>query len=88
MHKVLVQKINQHMKKDQELSDDSIYQIREKFYDINIELFNNIDAFTVQKQGSLGVNFEFDINKFIKNETRKDYKLFYQEYFKFVDRDF
>jgi|LauGreSBDMM110SN_4_FD.fasta_scaffold1710419_1 hypothetical protein len=47
MHKDLVNKINQLMKKDQELSDDSIYRIREKFYDINIELFNNIDAFTV-----------------------------------------
>ena len=35
------------MIKDQELSDDSIYQIREQFYDINIRLFNNIDAFTV-----------------------------------------
>ena len=88
MHKDLVNKINQLMKKDQELSDDSIYRIREKFYDINIELFNNIDAFTVQKQGSLGFTFEFDINKFIKNETKKDYKLFYQEYFKFIDRDF
>ena len=47
MHKDLVKKINELMQKDQELSDDSIYQIREQFYDINIRLFNNIDAFTV-----------------------------------------
>ena len=75
MHKLLVKNINQLLIKDQELSDDSIYQIRELFYDINIQLFHNIDVFTDQKQGSLGVNFEFDINKFIKSEkTRKEFQ--------------
>jgi len=35
----------------------------------------------------MGIECDFDINKFIKNETRKDYKQFYLDYFKFIDKD-
>jgi hypothetical protein len=44
------------------------------FYDANIRIFQNIESCTILKQGNMGIECEFDIDKYIKNETRKDYK--------------